>query len=78
MSETKKRKIFSAEFKAKVGLEVVRGVKTLNEIAQDYEIHPMQTVGSGLSCWPVKEEETPKAGREPARPLPHRASLAAV
>jgi len=42
MSETKKRKVFSAEFKAKVGLEAVRGVKTLNEIAQDYEVHPMQ------------------------------------
>jgi len=47
MGETKKRKVFSAEFKAKVGLEAVRGVKTLNEIAQDYEVHPMQTVGSG-------------------------------
>jgi len=42
MSETKKRKVFSAEFKAKVGLEAVRGVKTLNEIAQDYDVHPMQ------------------------------------
>ena len=32
MSETKKRKVFSAEFKAKVGLDAVRGVKTLNKV----------------------------------------------
>jgi transposase-like protein len=34
MSEGKKRKTYSAEFKAKVGLEAVREVKTINEIAQ--------------------------------------------
>ena len=34
MSEAKKRrKTHGAEFKAKLGLEAVRGVKTLNEIA---------------------------------------------
>ena len=42
MSEAKKRKIHGAEFKAKVGLEAVRGVKTINEIAQEYGIHPVQ------------------------------------
>jgi len=31
MSETKKRKMHSAEFKAKVGLEALRGAKTINE-----------------------------------------------
>jgi transposase-like protein len=36
MSEKKKRKTYGAEFKAKVGLEAVRGVKTTNEIAQQY------------------------------------------
>jgi transposase-like protein len=35
MSE-KKRKVFSGEFKAKVALEAVGGVKTVNEIAQDF------------------------------------------
>jgi|GEM_PF-2371407 len=34
MSEYKKRKIHRSEFKAKVGLEAIRGVKTINEIAQ--------------------------------------------
>ena len=42
MSETKKRKVHLPEFKAKVGLEAVRGVKTINEIAQAYGIHPVQ------------------------------------
>ena len=42
MSEVKKRKIHEPEFKAKVGLEAVRGVKTINEIAQEYGVHPVQ------------------------------------
>lgn len=41
MSEVKKRKVHSAEFKAKVGMEAVRGVKTLNEIGQQYGVHPV-------------------------------------
>lgn len=36
MSESKKRRSHTAEFKAKVGLEAVRGVKTVSEIAQAY------------------------------------------
>jgi transposase-like protein len=42
MSELKKRKVPTAEFKAKVGLEAVRGVKTINEISQRYRVHPTQ------------------------------------
>ena len=41
MSATK-RKIFSGEFKAKVALEALRGIKTINEIAQDFGVHPTQ------------------------------------
>ncbi len=40
MSEGKKRRTHSAEFKAKIGLEAVRGVKTINEIAQEHNVHP--------------------------------------
>ena len=43
MSGTK-RKIFGAEFKAKVGLEAIHGVKTINQIAQDHGVHPTQVV----------------------------------
>ena len=38
----KKRKIFSGEFKAKIALEAIRGLKTVNEIAQDFGVHPTQ------------------------------------
>ena len=41
MSESKKRKVHSADFKAKVALEAVRGVMTINEVAQKFEVHPM-------------------------------------
>jgi transposase len=40
MSETRKRKAHSPELKAKVGLEAVRGLKTITEIAQAYGVHP--------------------------------------
>ena len=37
-----KRKKHGAEFKAKVALEAIKGVKTINEIASRYEVHPTQ------------------------------------
>ncbi len=41
MSETK-RKNFSGEFKAKVALEAIHGIKTVNEIGQEFGVHPTQ------------------------------------
>jgi transposase-like protein len=41
MSETK-RKNFSGDFKAKVALEAISGIKTLNEISQEFGVHPTQ------------------------------------
>ena len=41
MSE-RTRKTFSGEFKARVALEAIRGVKTVNEIAQEFGVHPTQ------------------------------------
>ena len=37
-----KRKTYTAAFKAKVGLEAIRGVRTVNEIGQEYGVHPAQ------------------------------------
>ena len=37
---SRKRKQYSAQFKAKVALEAVRGEKTSAELASAYEIHP--------------------------------------
>ena len=41
MSE-KKRKLVSGAQKAKVALEAVKGHKTVNEIAQEFGVHPTQ------------------------------------
>lgn len=41
MSE-KRRKSFTSQHKAKVALEAIRGTKTVNEIAQEYTVHPTQ------------------------------------
>ena len=38
----KKRKIHSTRFKSRIALEAVRGLKTINQIAADNEVHPVQ------------------------------------
>ncbi len=38
----KKRRKFSDEFKAKVALDAIRGVKTLSELSTEYKVHPNQ------------------------------------
>ena len=40
--KTTQRKKHSAAFKAKVGLEALKGIKTVGQIARDYEFHPVQ------------------------------------
>ena len=35
------RRKHTAEFKARVALEAIKGLKTLSEIAKEYEIHPV-------------------------------------
>ena len=37
-----KRKRHEVAFKAKVGLEALKGIKTLSEIAREYQVHPTQ------------------------------------
>src|SRR3989449_3893058 len=36
------RKRYSAEFKARVALDAVKGLKTVNELANTYGVHPTQ------------------------------------
>ena len=68
MSETK-RKNFSGEFKAKVALEAIRGIKTVNKIGQDFGVHPTQ-----VGLWKKELQEQAanvfdaKSGPKPADP----------
>ena len=39
---TKKRTRHSGAFKAKVGLAALMGVKTVGQIAREYQVHPVQ------------------------------------
>jgi transposase-like protein len=38
----RKRKIYSGSFKAKVVIESLKGKKSLNELADQYNVHPNQ------------------------------------
>ena len=37
-----KRRKFTSEFKAKVAIEAIKGQRTMNELAQEFEVHPNQ------------------------------------
>lgn len=41
MSKTKRRR-YTGAFKAKVGLEALMGVRTVGQIAREYQVHPVQ------------------------------------
>ena len=40
------RKKFSAEFKARVALEAIRGQKTISQISAEFKVHSTQ-----VTCW---------------------------
>jgi transposase-like protein len=39
---TKKRRQYSNEFKFRIALEAVKGVKTVSQLAAEYNVHPTQ------------------------------------
>ncbi len=68
-AEGKKRKVHGAEFKAKVKMEAVKGVKTLELIGQQYGVHPV-VVGQ----WKkeiVERAATPFEGKRGPKPAAH-------
>ena len=42
MANTRDRKNYGSEFKARVAMEAVAGRQTINEIAKRHEVHPVQ------------------------------------
>ena len=48
----RKRRTHSPEFKARVALEALKGIKPIHEIAADNEIHPVQ-----VSQWKKELQE---------------------
>jgi transposase-like protein len=59
----KTRKKYSSAFKAKVGFEALLGVKTVGQIARDYEVHPVQ-----VTQWKALIRDHLPELFEPARP----------
>lgn len=58
-----KRKRYTGAFKAKVGLEALMGIKTVGQIAREYQVHPVQ-----VTQWKgVIRERLPELF-EPGRP----------
>lgn len=51
-SVKRKRRTHSAEFKARVALEALKGIKTINQIAQDEGVLPVQ-----VSTWKKELQE---------------------
>ena len=50
--KTKKRRTLSAGFKFRVALEALKGLRGINEIAAEYEVHPTQ-----VSAWKKELKE---------------------
>jgi transposase len=72
MSKTK-RKRYTGAFKAKVGLEALMGVKTVGQIARDYQVHPVQ-----VTQWKgIIRDRLPELFEGPARPAEDQAELIA-
>ena len=66
MSKTK-RKRYTGGFKAKVGLEALMGIKTVGQIAREYQVHPVQVTqwkGVIRDHLPELFESPPAAGED--------------
>ena len=73
---TMQRRQHSAEFKAKVALEALRGERTINALAAEYGVHPVH-----ITQWKkVLLEEVPKlfSSRRGAKPKEEEALQAAL
>jgi transposase-like protein len=63
----KKRRTFTPDFRAKVALAAIRGEKTTNQIASEFDLHPVQ-----VSQWKKQALEGLPASLEDRRGRPGR------
>ncbi len=73
---SKKRRQLTESFKAKVALEAVKEVKTLSELASEYQVHPNQVsewkkqlVRQAPDLFSRKSARTPRTEEELTAPL---------
>jgi transposase len=60
---SKQRRKHSGAFKARVALEALKGIKTVSQLAADYEIHPVQ-----VSKWKKElQERLPEVFEKPKK-----------
>ena len=58
------RRKHTAEFKARVAIEAIRGMKTMSEIASEFEIHPVM-----VSNWKKEMlDSAPNSSRSAIKP----------
>ncbi len=50
------RKTFTSEFKSKVAIEALKGHKTINELASEFDVHPTQ-----ITSWKKQLVESSKS-----------------
>jgi len=48
------RRNHSPAFKAKVAVAAIKGEKTLIELAQDFDVHPIRSSSGATSSWRVQ------------------------
>src|SRR6266853_6117678 len=78
MSKTTKRKRYTGAFKAKVGLEALMGIKTVGQIAREYQVHPVQVTqwkGVIRDHLPELFESPQAASQDQEQLIAHESSL---
>ena len=64
----RRRRKFSGEFKAKVALEALKALETINQLATRFEVHPHQVMQWKQHL--LRQAAAAFEGKSPARPEP--------